>query len=251
MNIRDLGRVRLVDVQGQIDEDTRLVALASAHYLTGWRINIEAIGRVLRSRGILFCIDGIQTLGAFPTPVANVDILAADAHKWLLGPTAAGILYVRKEIQQYIRPVVHGWHNVKCPDFLTQDEPEFHEGARRYEAGTHNFLGLLGMKAALEMILEIGQDAIAAELARKRSWVVAAIQAKGYAVLHGDAHADNAGGMTSFDREGTDMAALHQKLSEAGIVTSLRTLPGGRKVVRLSPHFYNTDAELNRCVELL
>lgn len=251
MNIRDLGRVRLVDVQGQIDEDTRLVALASAHYLTGWRINIEAIGRVLRSRGILFCIDGIQTLGAFPTPVANVDILAADAHKWLLGPAAAGILYVRKEIQQYIRPVVHGWHNVKCPDFLTQDEPEFHEGARRYEAGTHNFLGLLGMKAALEMILEIGQDAIAAELARKRSWVVAAIQAKGYAVLHGDAHADNAGGMTSFDREGTDMAALHQKLSEAGIVTSLRTLPGGRKVVRLSPHFYNTDAELNRCVELL
>lgn len=251
MNIRDLGRVRLVDVQGQIDEDTKLVALASGHYLTGWRINIEAIGRMLRSRGILFCVDGIQTLGAFPTPVANVDILAADAHKWLLGPSAAGILYIRKEIQHHIQPVVHGWHNMKCPDFLTQDEPEFHEGARRYEAGTHNFLGLLGLKASLELIAEVGADAIAAELARKRLWLVPAIEAKGYTVLHGDVHADNAGGVTSFLREGEDMPALHRKLSEAGIVTSLRTLPGGRQVVRLSPHFYNTDDELNRCVELL
>lgn len=251
MNIRELGKVRLVDVQGQVDEDTRLVALASAHYLTGWRINIEAIGRMLRSKGILFCLDAIQTLGAFPTPVANVDILAADAHKWLLGPCAAGILYVRKEVRSQIRPVVHGWHNLQCPDYLTQDDLVYHEGARRYEAGTHNFLGLHGLKAALELVQEVGVGSIAAELARKRLWLVSELVAKGYTVLHGDAHADNAGGITSFHRNGTDMRALHQRLKEAGVSTSHRILPGGQAVVRLSPHFYNTDEELRRCLDLL
>jgi len=251
MNIRELGKVRVVDVQGQVDEDTRLVALASAHYLTGWRINVDAIGRMLRSKGILFCLDAIQTLGAFPTSVAHVDILAADAHKWLLGPCAAGILYVRKEARPQIRPVVQGWHNVQCPDFLTQDDLIFHEGARRYEAGTHNFLGLHGLKASFELIQEVGIEAIAAELARKRLWLVPELVAKGYTVLHGDAHADNAGAITSFYREGTDMRALHQKLKASGVTTSCRILPGGQSVVRVSPHYYNTDAELRRCLELV
>lgn len=251
INIRELGKVRVVDVQGQVDEDTRLVALASAHYLTGWRIHIEAIGRMLRSKGILFCLDAIQTLGAFPTPVTNVDILAADAHKWLLGPCAAGILYVRQEVRPQIRPVVHGWHNLQCPDYLTQDDLVFHEGPRRYEAGTHNFLGLHGLKAALELVQEVGVEAIAAELARKRLWLVPRLQAKGYTVLQGDAHADNAGGITSIHREGTDLKALHRKLREAGVTTSLRILPGGQPVLRLSPHFYNTDEELQRCLDLL
>ncbi len=251
MNIRELGKVRVVDVQGQVDEDTRLVALASAHYLTGWRINVDAIGRMLRSKGILFCLDAIQTLGAFPTSVAHVDILAADAHKWLLGPCAAGILYVRKEVRPQIRPVVHGWHNLQCPDFLTQDDLVFHEGGRRYEAGTHNFLGLHGLKAALELVQEVGLEAISAELARKRLWLVPELVAKGYTVLHGDAHADNAGGITSFHREGTDMRAVHLRLKEAGVATSHRILPGGQAVVRLAPHFYNTDDELRRCLELL
>ncbi|MFM7805401.1 MAG: aminotransferase class V-fold PLP-dependent enzyme, partial [Verrucomicrobiota bacterium] len=251
LNVRELGRLRPIDLEGQLDESVRLVALSSAHYLSGWRLDVLAIGALLRRRGILFCLDAIQTLGAFPTPVANVDILAADAHKWLLGPCAAGILYVRKEVRPQIRPVVHGWHNLQCPDYLTQDDLVFHEGPRRYEAGTHNFIGLHGLKAALELVQEVGVGAIAAELARKRLWLVPRLQAKGYTVLQGDAHADNAGGITSIHREGTDLKALHRKLREAGVTTSLRILPGGQPVLRLSPHFYNTDEELQRCLDLL
>ena len=76
---------------------TRLVALASAHFFTGYRIDVDAIGGLLRARGILFSLDAIQTLGAFPTRVTHVDFLSADAHKWLLGPLAIGIVFVRKE----------------------------------------------------------------------------------------------------------------------------------------------------------
>src|SRR5215831_896861 len=86
MNTRGLGIIRPIDVLGQVDENTRLVALASCHFISGYRIDVEAIGRSLRERNILFCLDAIQSLGAFPTTVEQVDLLAADAHKWLLGP---------------------------------------------------------------------------------------------------------------------------------------------------------------------
>src|SRR3954463_13376068 len=104
MNIRELGRIRSIDVIGQVDENTRLVALASCHFLAGYRIHLEEIGRELRARKIPFCVDAIQTLGAFPTTVESIDFLAADAHKWLLGPCAAGVMFVRKTMQDRLRP---------------------------------------------------------------------------------------------------------------------------------------------------
>src|SRR5260370_12465253 len=111
MNAGGLGVVRRLDVRGQVHENTRLVALASCDFVSGYRIDVQAIGKYLRERGILFCIDAIQTLGAFPTTVEHVDMLAADAHKWLLGPCGAGIMYVRRSVQEMVTPPVYGWHN--------------------------------------------------------------------------------------------------------------------------------------------
>src|SRR5271165_2440950 len=169
LNTRGLGAIRTVDVMGQVDENTRLVALASCHFISGHRLEHEAIGRFLRERGILFCVDAIQTLGAFPTLVEHVDFLAADAHKWLLGPCGAGLLYVRRELQEKLNPPVYGWHNVRCPNYVAQEKIEFKSGAAKFEAGTHNLIGLLGLIAAMELALEIGVDNIASELQRKRA----------------------------------------------------------------------------------
>jgi len=251
LNIRSLGVIRPRDVIGQVDENTRLVALASCHFVSGWRIDHAAIGAELRKRRILFCLDAIQTLGAFPTTVENVDMLAADAHKWLLGPCGAGVLYVRKAVQDYVKPIVHGWHNVRCPDFVAQESITFRSGAKRYEAGTHNLLGLVGLNAALELIQEIGVENIARELLRKRALLVPALQSKGCIVLNADAAPESAGGIIAFSQPDTDLSALHQKLADANIATSLRADRKGQKYIRLSPHFYNTDAELARVLELV
>jgi selenocysteine lyase/cysteine desulfurase len=251
MNIRELGRIRTIDVVGQVDEQTRLVALASCHFVSGWRIEIEAIGRFLQERRIPFCIDGIQTLGAFPTPAAFYDFLAADAHKWLLGPCGAGVLYVRKSLQEMLRPTVYGWHNVKSPNFLTADTIEFRPDARRYEAGTASLLGVVGLRAALELILDIGVENIAADLLRKRSLLVPALTQLGYTVLHATAPGVNASGIVSFHKPGTESAAIHHRLAAAGVTASLRGDRAGNRYVRLSPHFYNTDSELERVLALL
>ncbi len=251
MNIKEFGKVRSIDVQGQVDENTKLVALASCHFVTGWRVNVEALGKWLHSRGILLCLDAIQTLGAFPTTVEHVDFLAADAHKWLLGPCAAGVLYVRKEVQARLQPIVHGWHNVRSPNFLAQSEIAFRPDARKYEAGTQNLLGLAGLRAAVTLLDEIGVDNIATELTRQRAWLVPALQEKGCEVLQPQMPPENVSGIIAFGVPGADMAALHSKLSAANVITSLRATRDGRQWIRLSPHYYNTDAELHRVLELL
>jgi cysteine desulfurase / selenocysteine lyase len=251
LNIKTLGAVRKVDVMGQVDEDTKLVALASNHFISGHRLEHEAIGKFLRERGILFCLDAIQTLGAFPTTVENVDFLAADAHKWLLGPCGAGVFYVKKDLQAKLNPPIYGWHNVRNPNFVAQDKIEFRSGAAKFEAGTHNLIGLIGLLASMELALEFGVENIARELLRKRAWLVPALQAKGFTVLNAEAKMETASGITSFFKPGQDLTPLHQKLSDNGVVASLRGDRKGQKYIRFSPHFYNTDAELHRTLELL
>jgi selenocysteine lyase/cysteine desulfurase len=236
---------------GQVDENTRLVALASCHFVSGQRLDHPAIGRFLHDRGILFCLDAIQTLGAFPTSVEHVDFLAADAHKWLLGPCGAGVFYVKHDLQAKLNPPIYGWHNVRNPNFVAQNTVEFRDGAAKFEPGTHNLIGIVGLLTAMELAFEIGVDAIAAELARKRAWLVPALQAKGFSVLNPEPKPENVGGITSIFQPGKDLAPLREKLADAGVITSLRTDRAGQNYLRLSPHFYNTDAELHRFLELL
>ncbi len=245
------GAIQPDDVLELVDERTLLAALASCHYATGFRLDHETIGRELRKRGVLFCLDAIQTVGALPTTVDHVDFLAADSHKWMLGPCAAGILYVRKEVQERLRPELHGWHNIECPDFVAQEELKFKPDARRYEVGSANLLGLVGLHAALELIHEIGVDDIAAELLRKRDWFAPALQAKGFEVVHADASRENCSGAVTVQREGADMDALHAMLAENNVMASVRSDRRGRKYLRFTPHYYNTDAEMNRILERL
>ena len=251
LNIRELGRLRPLDIIGQVDEQTRLVAIASCHFISGWRVELEAIGKFLRGKNILFCVDGIQTLGAFPTTVEYIDFMAADAHKWLLGPCSAGILYVRRELQDRLMPSIYGWHNVKCPNYVAQEEIVFRNDARRYEAGSNNLVGLAGLNAGLKMLQEIGVEHIGRELLRKRAFLVPQLVAKGYTVLNAEVATKNASGIITFFKADTDLAALHQKLQANGVQTSLRTDRTGKQYIRVSPHFYNTDEELGKLLKFL
>jgi cysteine desulfurase / selenocysteine lyase len=246
-----LGWIRPDDVLPHIDRRTRLVALASCHFISGHRLDIDAIGAQLRARNVLFCLDAIQTLGAFPTTVEHVDFLAADAHKWLLGPCAAGLLYVRKALHDTLHPTLLGWHNVRCPNFIALDRIALRPDARRYEAGTHNLLGLVGLHAALDLLLQLGIDSIATELLRKRKLLLPALAKRGFEVLGAETDPGAGSAILSFSRPTTDMAAIHQQLDAAGIITSLRSDRAGNQFVRLSPHFYNTDAELERLLDRL
>jgi cysteine desulfurase / selenocysteine lyase len=180
-----------------------------------------------------------------------VDLLAADAHKWLLGPCGAGVMYVREAVQTRVNPPIYGWNNVRCPNYVAQEQIVLRTGSQKYEAGTHNLLGIVGLVTAMGLIVELGVENIARELLRKRALLVPALEAKGCTVVQADAPKEAGSGIVSFMKPGADLAALHQKLLDAGVVTSFRADRTGQKYIRLSPHFYNTDAELERVLELI
>ena len=244
-----LGEITPELVVEQLTAKTRLVALASCHFVSGYRIDHDAIGRLLRERDVLFCLDAIQTLGAFPTTVEHVDFLAADAHKWLLGPCAAGVFYVRRDLQDRLAPQAFGWNNVRCPNYVAQETMNLRSDARRYEAGSFNILGIAGLNAALGLLLEVGIDAIAADLTTKRTGLAAALQAKGYEVFFPEGQ--QTGGITSCWREGTDMKVVGERLAAENIIASVRGDRAGRDYLRFSPHFYNTSSDLDLALELL
>ena len=222
LNMRGLGVIRPMDVIGQVDENTRLVALASCHFVSGYRLDHETIGQGIARAGNSVLSRCHPDPWCISDTVEHVDMLAADAHKWLLGPCGAGVMYVRQEVQPLLNPPVYGWHNVRCPNYVAQEQIAYRSGAKKYEAGTTNLLGLVGLNAALTLLLELGVDNIARELLRKRAWLVRALLAKDYSVLNAEASPVNASGIVTFFKPGTDLTALHQKLLDANIIASLR-----------------------------
>ena len=238
-------------VEASLTPKTRLVALATAHFLSGFRIDVDEIGRRLHARGILFCLDAIQTLGAFPLSVAEVDFLSADSHKWMLGPMGAGIFYVKERNFEKLRPGLLGSWNVQSPNFIAQDRIEFYEGARRYEPGSLNIPGILAMRAAVELLQEIGVDQVARRLLELRRYLMSRMQKMGFRPygLEELPEAHTSGIMGFQYPAGSDVERLQGLLTERKISVSYRHNRAGETLLRVSPHFYNTEAELDRFLE--
>ncbi len=244
-------------VEAALTERTRLVALASCHFLSGYRIDIDAIGKKLRERGVLFCLDAIQSAGAFPVSVAHVDFLSADSHKWLLGPCGAGIFYVREALQDALAPALLGAWNVHSPDFVAQTKITFEPGARRYEPGALNLAGIAGLAGALDLTLDLGLDAISKRLLGIRATLLEGARALGYQLYieaweQGPDAADAArSAIVTLCRPGGDLTAPAQRLQAANIAVSIRCNRQGQPLLRFSPHFYNTEEEIARALACL
>lgn len=238
-------------VEAALTPKTKLVALASCHFLSGYRIEIDRIGRMLRERGVLFCLDAIQTVGAFETRVDYVDFLSADSHKWMLGPMSAGIFYVREELQDRLRPSLLGSWNVRSPNFIAQEEIAFEQGGRRYEPGALNIAGILGMKAGIDLIQEVGLEAISEQLLKLKARLHAGLAPQSFTFLGPDPHSVNASGITTVQHPTLSLEEVARRLTENNITTSLRHNRAGQALLRFSPHFYNMEAEMDRVAEVI
>jgi len=237
-------------VEAALTERTRLVALASCNFLSGYRIDIDAIGRLLRQRGVLFCLDAIQSLGASPVRVDYVDFLSADAHKWMLGPMAIGIVFVRREHFDLLRPTLLGAWNIRSPNFVTQPEIAFQPTAQRYEPGALNVAGIYGMRAALDLIAAAGIDRVHARILSLKQALAQPLLAAGFQFI-GPLDGPAASAITTFHHPAREAAALFRALEARNVVASVRYDRAGSQYIRIAPHFYNTLDEMSRVVEIL
>ncbi|MDP3980055.1 MAG: aminotransferase class V-fold PLP-dependent enzyme [Chlamydiota bacterium] len=251
------GKITWSLIEPLITRKTRMLALASCHYLSGYRIDLNAIGEQCNRRGILFCVDAIQSLGASPVNVRYIDFLSADSHKWMLGPAGAGIFYVKASCQELLQPSLLGSWNVISPNFIAQNTINFENTARRYEPGTLNLPGIIGMLGSLNLLLDIGIDQIYKRILDLRQYILETLCSLGYRPYIEDNESDpettdNArSGIISFIHPGKDMRNLYKNLLQANCSVSLRQDRHGQELLRLSPHFYNTFDEIDKLSELL
>ncbi len=241
---RELGAIEPEDVLEQVDSRTRLVSLDSCHFLTGHVPDLGAIGRELRERGIAFCVDAIQSLGALELDLEHVDFLAAGAHKWLMGPCSAGVLYVSRSWHGRLQPMAWGWRNLRSENFAALDRVEYRPGAGRFEVATENLCGLAGLGAALELVRGLGIGAVAREVRARRARLCVLLEQAGAEILGGCGEPGRRGGMVSARWPGRESRELAERLEERGIRTSLRPVRAGQEYVRFSPHYYIAEEEI-------
>ncbi len=240
------NRILVDDVAALMDGRTRLVAISFVEFGTGYRNDLDTLAQLCHERGALLGVDGIQGLGAlrFSVQQTPVDFVATHAAKWMLGPIGAGFLYIRRGLLTRLDPVMTGWRAVVDRDNYYRYDSPLRPGGERFEAGSLNVAGLLGMEAALHLLLTAGLEAIEARILALTDYLIAGLQARGCDITSPIAHRRERSGILCFRRPGADPAALAERLKAAGVVVSLR---GG--VIRVSPHFYNTEGDLDRLLE--
>jgi selenocysteine lyase/cysteine desulfurase len=218
-------------------------------FATGYRIDIERIGKACRERGIWFILDAIQGVGATPLDVrtANVDILACGAQKWLLSPWGTGFVWLRPDLVRSLRPVDVSWMATRdSDDFtrLTDYDFTYRDNARRFEMITLPYQDFAGFNAALDLFLEVGLDEVYSRIARLTDMIVQWALGRNDVRLVTPSDKAKRAGIVAVAP--IDPAAASERLTAAGVVHSLR-----EKAIRLSPHFYNTEEEIERALALL
>jgi selenocysteine lyase/cysteine desulfurase len=257
-SLRDRGvTVREADLHGddpeasllaQVDERTRLLAISSVQYASGIRLDLQRLGDYCHQHHILYCIDAIQSLGALPMDVQalHADFVAADGHKWMLGPEGLAVFYCRDAVREQLHLHQYGWHMIERAGDFDQRTWQPASSARRFECGSPNMLGIHALHASLSLLLELGMETVARRVLDNAVYLLERLgDSERLELLTPTAPHRHAGIVTFRLRDG-DPLALWQYLSKQGVVCAQR---GGG--VRLSPHFHNDKEGLSSVIKLI
>jgi cysteine desulfurase / selenocysteine lyase len=235
------------DIEPLIDERTRIITVSSVAFHNGLVADVNKIGELCASRNLRFCVDAIQSVGVLPLDVkaAKIDFLAADGHKWMCGPEGAAIFYVAENRRDDLNVIESGWTNIDrkkmfigCPTDLLPD-------SRRFEAGSLNTNGIYGLRAAVDLLLEIGVETIATSALAVARALADGLDDIGWTVGSPRPIASPIVGATPPDVE-KSLLWVHRRLEEEGIVCAPR-----EGMLRFSPHFYNDLQEVERVLAVM
>jgi cysteine desulfurase / selenocysteine lyase len=238
------GRVQIKDIEKLMDSRTRMIAVSSVQFSNGFRIDLKRLGSLCRDRNILLCVDAIQSLGVIPMDVrdCNVDFLSADAHKWLLGPEGIGMFYCRRGLTEGMNPPLIGWKSVQNEFDFDHPHLTLKRDALRFEEGSMNLMGIFGLGAAVELLLEAGIEDIERRVLDLGERIIEEADKRGFETLTPKERQERGGNVTF--RGSFDLEAVRNGLREKGIMVNVR---GGG--LRVSPHFYNIESDIEKLFE--
>jgi cysteine desulfurase/selenocysteine lyase len=243
------GRVTAEGVFSLVDARTRVVAVSHVEFWNGFRLDVEAIGSECRRRGIVFAVDVMQSAGALKVDVARmaIDFCAAGAGKWLMGPPGIGFCFFAPELLERVRPVIVGVGSVAGRDRYFEYDLTFDPSARRFEESVVSLLDTAAFGAALELLLEVGAEAIEARVLGLAARLAEDLARNNCEIVEPWPRTKaESSGIVSFRKVGVSAAAVLRDLTAAHVIARTH-----QDFVRLSPHFYNTEEEVDRVLEVM
>jgi cysteine desulfurase/selenocysteine lyase len=242
------GRIDVKAVVGLCDRRTRLLAISAVQYWSGFRTDLGALATALRGRDVLLVVDAVQAVGGLRLDLSQtpVDFLAAGAQKWLLGPMGVGFAYVGPRMLDRLHPVAIGPDSVVRNQEYVDYDLTLRPDARRFEEAAPNYPGILGMGAAVNLLLRCGAPAVEEVVLRLADRLREELPSRGYELVAKPTVPSERSGIVSFRHPRMVPAELHVRLREAGVIISLRA-----DFLRASPHYYNSDEDLDRLLEAL
>ena len=244
---RDDGRIWVEDLANAIDATTRVLTISHVEFATGFRNDLDRLGELCQQRGVALFVDAIQGLGPLTIDVAAtpIDFLAADGHKWLLGPEGAGLLYIKRAWIDRLRPIGVGWKSVvsdyNSPGINFTLKPT----AGRWEGGTFAMAPLQAFARSLSLFLEVGPATISERILDRAEAVREVARAAGW-LVYGSTRPADLSGIVAISKPGVDPVAFALRLRDRGVALACR-----RGRLRISPHIYNNADDLGRLAEAL
>lgn len=239
------NRVHVADLAKRVDGRTRIISVTAARFDTGFRADLRALADLAHAHGALLVVDGTQCVGASQINVIDdgIDVLACAGFKWLMGLAGTGFLYTNERARKLIAPVAPGMFAAEH----SFTRLTFHDDARRYETGTIAYTLLHGWAAGLRLLTELGIPAIAARNLHLTDRLVAGLRSTGHHLLTPVATPQERSAIITFTAGSTEMdQALFDRLAKAGVQVTPRS-----GSLRVSPNFFNTEAEIDRFLDLL
>ncbi len=240
------GRVLFDDMVKQVDARTRLISISSVECNSGFRNDLNRIGVFCKEKGILFCVDAIQSLGVIPMDVKrdHIDFLSADGHKWMLSVEGLGGFYISREVLEKIYPVTVGWSNmIHAEDFMDY-KFAFMPNAQRFEDGSLNTLSLHAFGAALDLLLETGIENIEQRVMTLGDSILKQLSQRGLKTYSSTRREERSGNISFVMNQ--DVGRLYEWMLDNKVKITVRD-----GLVRLSPHFYNSEDEILKFFDLL
>lgn len=239
------GRIAWEDIAAMIRPQTRLLSISFVEFLNGFRNDLQAIGQLCRENNIIFCVDGIQGLGALHLDVqeSGIDFLVSGGQKWLMWPLGTAFMYISPRIFPQIRPMAAGWLSVEDSWDFFKYELKFLPTAERFEPGNYNAAGVAGASASLEMFLEIGSRAIEQRILSITGYLINRLQENGYRI-YTPLEPQYRSGIVTFQH--SNAPGLFEHLKRHRVHVSLRN-----GFIRVSPHFYNNEEDIDYLMALL
>lgn len=245
----ETGRITPKMIEDAITPKTRMVSISFVQYLNGFRADLKSIGEICKANDLYFVVDGIQGLGAFSLDVHeyHIDALASGCHKWLMSPMGIGFLYLSEKLANNLKPAKTGWLSVKVPLEMSNFNQSWQPVSKHLETGTYNTIGIVGLNASLNHLLEIGIETIQNEILQLSEYLIANLSnRKGVTMLTSNETSDYAGIVTFELNSDRSADEIVEELKSRQITISARS-----GYIRISPHYYNTEKELQKVLDAI